>query len=302
VSVKGIGKGFGARVMERVTLMVGRALGKGLWKGTDTTVGTESTISQCIIAMSNVNLEHDVSEMMKEYIETTLKKIRTEVRKSNGLRDELTACKFQIEEQRKKIIELEEASARAAQEKRLEVRQRKRRDTYTKKTVCEAFGCYALHVDSPLYHAAVGFMKGSQQQNHTGKNERGRSSVAWLVKEDKEPETRCMQKDRKNLLALMVNHMYDGTIGRDIEIAVWKRKRFSTVSLARVSDMHSTFNPSALGSIAKCEGGKLKGEMGLLCSESTLRRTMDIVHDQAVQLGFSTMPEDGKGSQGLVLG
>ena len=103
-----------------------------------------------------------------------------------------------------------------------------------------------------------------------------------------------MQKDRKNLLALMVNHMYDGTIGRDIEIAVLKRKRFSTVSLARVSDMHSTFNPSALGSIAKCEGGKLKGEMGLLCSESTLRRTMDIVHDQAVQLSFSTMPEDGK--------
>ncbi len=46
-----------------------------------------------------------------------------------------------------------------------------------------------------------------------------------------------------------------------------KRKRFSIVNLARVSDMHSTFNPSAVGSIAKCEGGKVKGEMGLLCSE-----------------------------------
>jgi hypothetical protein len=54
--------------------------------------------------MSHVNLEHDVSEMMKEYIETTLKKIRTEVRKSNGLRDELTACKIEIEEQRKKSL------------------------------------------------------------------------------------------------------------------------------------------------------------------------------------------------------
>jgi hypothetical protein len=60
-----------------------------------------------------------------------------------------------------------------------------------------------------------------------------------------------------------------------------------------VSDMHSTFNPSAVRSIAKCEGGKVKGKMGLLCSESTLRRTMDLVHDQAVQLGFSFRPEGG---------
>ena len=115
--------------------------------------------------MSNVNLEHDVSEMMKEYIETTLKKIRTEVRKSNGLRDELTACKIQIEEQRKEIIELEEASARAAQEKRLEVRRRKRRDTYTKQTVSKAFGSLDVSPDLPLMNAACGFMKGCQLKN-----------------------------------------------------------------------------------------------------------------------------------------
>ncbi len=42
--------------------------------------------------------------------------------------------------------------------------------------------------------------------------------------------------------------------GKDIELSVLKRKRFSTVHLARVSDMQSTVNPSALGSRAKCEG------------------------------------------------
>jgi hypothetical protein len=89
--------------------------------------------------------------------------------------------------------------------------------------------------------------------------------------------------------------MYDGYIVREIERSVLKRKRFSTVNLARVSDTLSTFNASAVESIAKCEGGKLKGEMGFLCSESTLRRTMDLVHDQAVQLGFSFMPEGGLG-------
>ena len=34
-------------------------------------------------------------------------------------------------------------------------------------------------------------------------------------------------------------------------------ERFSTVKLARVSDKNSSFNPSALGAIASCEGGKL---------------------------------------------
>ena len=62
------------------------------------------------------------------------------------------------------------------------------------------------------------------------------------------------------------------------------------MKLARVSDMNSTFNPSALGAIASCEGGKLKGEMGLLCAESTLRRCMDHVFWLAKSLGFYSLP------------
>ena len=93
----------------------------------------------------------------------------------------------------------------------------------------------------------------------------------------------------------MITYMYDGEILRDIEAAIMKKKRFCTVTLARVSDMNSTFTASAVGCISQCEGGKVDGEMGLLCGESTLRRTMDIVHDQAVQLGFSFMPEKDLG-------
>ena len=43
--------------------------------------------------------------------------------------------------------------------------------------------------------------------------------------------------------------MYDGEIARDIELAILKTKRFCTVTLARVSDMQSTFNASAVGAI-----------------------------------------------------
>ena len=180
-------------------------------------------------------------------------------------------------------------------EQRLKQRREKQRDYYTKKTVLEAFGSYALLADSPLYHAAYGFMKGSQQQYHRGKNVSSRFVASWMAELDNEPESRCMAKERKRLLAEMVMFMYEGEIGKEIELSVLKRKRFSTVTLVRVSDMYSTFNPSALGSIAKCEVGKRKGEMGLLCSESTMRRTMDLVHDQAVQLSFSFFPEQREG-------
>ena len=84
----------------------------------------------------------------------------------------------------------------------------------------------------------------------------------------------------------MVTYMFDGEVEKQLERNVIKKKRFSTVKLARVSDMNSTFNPSALGAIASCDGGKNKGEMSLLCVESTLRRCMDQVLLLAQSLGF----------------
>ena len=51
-----------------------------------------------------------------------------------------------------------------------------------------------------------------------------------------------------------------------------KAKRFSVVRLAKVSDMDSTFNPTAVGAIRACEGGLKKQQMGLLCGASSIRR------------------------------
>jgi hypothetical protein len=143
--------------------------------------------------------------------------------------------------------------------------------------------------DSSLYHAALGFMKGSQLQNQS---ERRNEDI--IDGDQALAEKWCGRTEWKTLLAQMVRYMYDGEIVRDIE-ADLKKKRFCTVTLARVSDLNSTFNASAVGFISKCEGGKVKGEMGLLCGESTLRRTINLVHDQAVQLGFSVMPEKDQG-------
>ncbi len=90
--------------------------------------------------------------------------------------------------------------------------------------------------------------------------------------------------------------MYNGEVGKNLEENVLRKKRFSTVKLARVSDMNSSFNLSALGAIASCEGGKAKGEVGLLCGEFTLRRCMDQVLILAKKLGFHFMPPEHSGS------
>jgi hypothetical protein len=107
---------------------------------------------------------------------------------------------------------------------------------------------------------------------------------------------RATKAGRKELLSQMVMNLFDGDVAKQLERNVIRKKRFSTVKLARVSDMNSTCNPSALGAIASCEGGKSKGEMGLLCAESTLRRCMDHVLLLAQRLGFYSLPLEHAGN------
>jgi hypothetical protein len=57
-------------------------------------------------------------------------------------------------------------------------------------------------------------------------------------------------------------------------------KKFDVVKLAKACDVDSNFNPKAVGYIRKCEGGLSKGEIGLLCSESTLRRRQKTVYSK----------------------
>ena len=292
------------------------------------------------IMRSNTNMDEEVAESMKSFIQTSLKTIDNEVRKCNVLKNELQMCQRAIKDLNSTIrnLELEAVHQKTCRvsvfdnvplksgsedpcttpaetlmngpnnnvidpartmcdiwatwhnhelyDKRRQLRQA---------TVKQAFGGRAVSEDAPVFQAAFGFMKGCQLKNSTCYNGRRKCVRNRCQAVDKSPEKRCMMKSRKKILHDMMTHMYDGAIVKEVERAVLKRKRFSTVNLVRESDMHSTFNASAVGSIAKCEGGKVKGEMGLLCSETTLRRTMDLVHDQAVQLGFSCMPEGGLG-------
>ena len=58
------------------------------------------------------------------------------------------------------------------------------------------------------------------------------------------------------LLAQIVSFMYNGKVAKELEANVLRKKRFSTVKLARVSDMNSAFNPSALLPIAYIPSAK----------------------------------------------
>jgi hypothetical protein len=179
---------------------------------------------------------------------------------------------------------------------RRERRIAKQRHRRVKKAAHEAFGTNTIPEDSTLFQAVCGFMVGSQE---------GFDENKWFVADyvkrlnntDNERKTaRSTKCGRKELLSQIVTFMYNGEVAKQIEENVIRKKRFSTVKLARVSDMNSSFNPSALGAIARCEGGKAKGEVGLLCGESTLRRCMDQVFQLAQQLGFYLLPLEHAGS------
>jgi len=171
-----------------------------------------------------------------------------------------------------------------------------RRRLKIKIAVNEAFGSNAIPVDSTLFRAIYGFMEGSQECC---------TENTWLLDdyverldniEKERTVTRATKCGRKTLLSQMVAFMYNGEVAKELEKNVLRKKRFSTIKLARVSDMNSSFNPSALGAIASCEGGKGKGEVGLLCGETTLRRCMDQVFQLAQRLGFYHLPLEHAGA------
>ena len=182
--------------------------------------------------------------------------------------------------------------------KKRERRIAQKRRIRAKLAVHEAFGTNSIPEDSTLFWAVCGFMEGSVE---------GYDDNRWFVaeyikrlqtkeNEDRSTITRATKCVRKELLTQMVSYVYNGEIAKELEKNVLRKKRFSTVKLARVSDMNSSFNPSALGAIACCEGGKAKGEVGLLCGETTLRRCMDQVFHLAEKLGFYSLPLEHAGN------
>jgi hypothetical protein len=181
--------------------------------------------------------------------------------------------------------------------KKRERRIAKKRWTRLKISVKDAFGRNSIPEDSSLFRAVCGFMEGSQE----GHDDNRRFVAEYVQRQDNNNDAevtsaRTTKCGRKGLLAQIVSFMYNGEVAKELEVNVLRKKRFSTVKLARVSDMNSSFNPSALGAIASCEGGKAKGEVGLLCGESTLRRCMDKVLILAQNLGFYYLPPEHGGS------
>jgi hypothetical protein len=173
----------------------------------------------------------------------------------------------------------------------------KKRWTRLKISVKDAFGTNCIPEDSSLFRAVCGFMQGSQEGHDD--NRRFVSEYVQRLDNNNDSEVtslRATKTGRKGLLAQIVSFMYNGEVAQELEVNFLRKKRFSTVKLARVSDMNSSFNPSALGAIASCEGGKAKGEVGLLCGESTLRRCMDKVLILAQKLGFYYLPPEHGGS------
>jgi hypothetical protein len=130
-------------------------------------------------------------------------------------------------------------------------RQAMKRNTKVKLSVCKAFGCCDILPESTLFRAACGFVVGSQEQYHQDEDDDSRGVGIYLKllgkKDISEKATRCMEKDRKEMLTQMVTFMYNGEVAQELEMKVLRKKRFSTVKLARVSDMNSSFHPSALG-------------------------------------------------------
>ena len=142
-----------------------------------------------------------------------------------------------------------------------------KRRTRIKSSVKEAFGINSIAEDSTLFRVVCGFMEGSQECYDGSAN----YVVDYIkrlddTKDNEVTAQRATKAGRKVLLMQIVSLMYNGEVATQLEANVLRKKRFSTVKLARVSDMNCSFNPRALGAIASCEGGKAKGEVGLLLS------------------------------------
>ena len=106
---------------------------------------------------------------------------------------------------------------------------------------------------------------------------------------------RCTKKRRIATLQRLCTEGFHGKAHANMEKTWAITKRFKVARIAKASDMDSAFNPTAVGALRACEGDLRKGEMGLLCGASSMRRRQLRVHALAVSLGWSYSPPDLKG-------
>jgi hypothetical protein len=102
-------------------------------------------------------------------------------------------------------------------------------------------------------------------------------------------QERCSKKRRIEVLQALCINGFDGKPIAAMEKRWSKSKRFKVARLAKASDMDSNFNPGAVGAVRACEGDLGKGEMGLLCGASSIRRRQGRVNALAKSIGWSRM-------------
>jgi hypothetical protein len=142
--------------------------------------------------------------------------------------------------------------------------------------VCRHFGWSKSTADPLLFRAAVGFWGACS----TSVNEVG---------------SRTSMTIRKDILLELVCVGFKGKLLNELEEAIKKRTRFDRIELARRCDVNCQFNATAVGAVSQCQEGIKKYERGILCSDTTLRRTQKRVLNLAKRLGFSSFPTEEEG-------
>jgi hypothetical protein len=147
----------------------------------------------------------------------------------------------------------------------------------TKRAVLKAFGWKQETADPTLVRAACGFWNATAECMDCG-------------------DSRASLKRRMDMWITLTSEGFNGRVIEVMENKILESKKFNVVEICRKSDVDSQFNGRALKSVSDCEPGKKKYARGLLCSDTTLRRTQDKVHLLAKRLGFSSLPNEEHGN------
>ena len=121
-------------------------------------------------------------------------------------------------------------------------------------------------------------------------------SSSYNVEHELDHKTRMSQKDRMAVWKEITLTGWGGKLRMELEKDFMKSKRFCPMRLARESDVQSRFSVSAAREIGHCDPSRKKYERGLIPSDTTCRRVMNVVYNVAEQIGFSSFPVEENGN------
>jgi hypothetical protein len=282
---------------------------KRCWNGTQVDVGKKATSSYGHLKRKLVVCENE-----KERLEVLVQQLQMELGQTSTAKTELHLKNvvlkqgIELQELKKRNEQLEQGSAACrkvirelsenittlsnandVQRIELEKWHEKEREEHhvrvwkqdeernTKRAVCRAFGWKQATASPTLLRAACGFWNATAECMECG-------------------DSRASLKRRMDVWKTLTCEGFNGRVLVDLEKMFFERKKFNVVEICRKSDVESQFNGRALQSVSDCEPGKKKYDRGLLCSDTTLRRTQDKVHQLAQRLGFSSLPNEEHGN------